>query len=144
WYTAAVDERIAAAAPVCSTFTWGSQVEHWLGRGEGDCIYYPTTYLKGFPVVAALIAPRPLLILSGEKDFIFPPDGYHEVFQRARRVYDLYAGSGGNSERIREVDDAVGHSDAPKLLREARQWMQRWLKDDPSELPLESPAPAKT
>src|SRR3989454_12839212 len=28
WYTAAVDERISAAAPVCSTFTFGSQAEH--------------------------------------------------------------------------------------------------------------------
>ena len=32
WYTAAVDERITAAAPVCSTFTFGSQAEHWVAR----------------------------------------------------------------------------------------------------------------
>jgi dienelactone hydrolase len=44
WYTAAVDERIAAAAPVCSTFTWGSQAEHWVARGQCDCIYYNNTY----------------------------------------------------------------------------------------------------
>ena len=143
WYTAAVDERIAAAAPVCSTFTWGSQAEHWVARGQCDCIYYHNSYRWDFPIVAALIAPRPLLILSGQKDTIFPPDGYHEVFQRGKRVYDLYAGSGAKSDRIREVDDDVAHSDPPLFLREARQWMQRWLKGDAADLPLETNSPPK-
>ena len=143
WYTAAVDERIAAAAPVCSTFTWGSQAEHWLARGQCDCIYYLNSYRWDFPIVAALIAPRPLLILSGQKDTIFPPDGYHEVFQRGKKVYDLHAGGTGKSDRIREVDDDVAHSDPPLFLREARQWMQRWLKDDSTPLPLETNTPAK-
>jgi hypothetical protein len=116
---------------VCSTFTWGSQAEHWVARGQCDCIYYLNSYRWDFPIVAALIAPRPLMILSGQKDTIFPPDGYHEVFQRGKKVYDLYAGGTGKSDRIREVDDNVAHSDPPLFLREARQWMQRWLKDDP-------------
>ena len=141
WYTAAVDERIAAAAPVCSTFTFGSQAAHWIASGQCDCIYYHNTYLVDFPVVGALIAPRPLLIISGQKDTIFPPDGYHEVFQRTKRVYDLYAGAA--SERIREVDDNVGHSDPPLFLREARQWMQRWLKGDPAALRQETNSPPK-
>ena len=143
WYTAAVDERIAAAAPVCSTFTWGSQAEHWLARGQCDCIYYNNTYAWDFPIVAALIAPRPLLILSGQRDSIFPPDGYHPVFQRAKKVYDLCAGPGADSDRIREVDDNVEHSDPPLFLREARQWMQRWLKGDATPLPLETNNPPK-
>src|SRR3989442_11327992 len=141
WYTAAVDERIAVAAPVCSTFTFGSQAEHWLARGQCDCIYYHNTYRWDFPMVGALIAPRPLLIISGQKDTIFPPDGYHAVFQRVKKVYDLYAKS--NSERIREVDDNVGHSDPPLFLREARQWMQRWFKDDPTSLREETNSPPK-
>jgi cephalosporin-C deacetylase-like acetyl esterase len=137
WYTAAVDERIAAAAPVCSTITYGSQAAHWLAAGQCDCIYYNNTYSWDFPIVGALIAPRPLLILSGQKDTIFPPDGYHEAYQRAKKVYDLY----GNSDRIREVDDNVGHSDPPLFLREARQWMQRWLKDDPTPLSEDANTP---
>jgi cephalosporin-C deacetylase-like acetyl esterase len=141
WYTAAVDERISAAAPVCSAFTFGSQAEHWLAKGQCDCIYYHNTYAWDFPIVGALIAPRPLLILSGQKDTIFPPDGYHDAFQRAKKIYDLYAGE--DSDRIREVDDNVEHSDPPLFLREARQWMQRWLKDDPAPLPLETNSPPK-
>lgn len=135
WYTAAVDDRIAVAAPSCSTFTYGDQAEKWLAKGQCDCIYYINTYAWDFPLVGALIAPRPLIILSGQKDTIFPPDGYHAVFQRAKKVYDLYAG--GSSDRIREVDEAVPHSDSPLLLAEARQWMARWLKNDPTPVPLE-------
>ena len=112
WYTAAVDERIAVAAPSCSTFTYGSQAEHWLASGQCDCIYYINTYGWDFPMVGALIAPRPLIILSGQQDTIFPPDGYHAAFQRAKRVYDLY----GSSDRIQEFDDNVPHSDSPLML----------------------------
>lgn len=141
WYTAAVDERVAVAVPVCSTFTYGSQAHHWIASGQCDCIYYHNTYLWDFPIVAALIAPRPLLIISGQKDTIFPPDGYHAVFERARRIYELYAK--GNSDRIREVDDNVGHSDPPLFLREARQWMQRWLRNDSTPLAIETNSPAQ-
>lgn len=138
WYTAAVDERVAVAAPVCSTITMGSQAVHWRAAGQCDCIYFHNTYLTDFPLVAALIAPRPLLICSGQQDGDFMPDGYHEVFRRAQRIYGFYE-TRENPPRIREVDDAVGHSDAPKFRQEVRQWMNRWLKKDtrPIELPLD-------
>lgn len=137
WYLAALDDRVAAAAPSCSTYTFGSQAAHWLARGQCDCIFYHNTYAWDFPVVAALIAPRPLLITSGRNDTIFPPDGYHEVFQRAQRVYDAFAG--GPSDRLREVDAEVGHTDAPEFLRASREWMNRWLRNDPR--PLDTPPP---
>ena len=143
WYTAAVDERVAVAAPVCSTFTFGSQAEHWVARGQCDCIYYHNTYLLDFPVVGALIAPRPLLIFSGRKDSIFPPDGYHEVYRRAQEDLRSLRRGGTNGERIREVDDDVEHTDAPLFLREARSWMQRWLKKDAAPLPPEDRQPTQ-
>ncbi|MGE3308345.1 MAG: alpha/beta hydrolase [Limisphaerales bacterium] len=143
WFTAAVDERIAVAVPVCATYTFGSQAAHWVAAGQCDCIYFNNTYLIDFPVVAALIAPRPLLICSGRKDGDFPPDGYHEVYRRAKRVYDLYGEAvdaskrGTERERIREVDDDVGHTDAPLFRQAARQWMNRWLRGDTTPVPME-------
>lgn len=137
WFTAAVEDRIAVAAPSCSTYTFGSQAAHWVASGQCDCIYFHNTFLVDFPVVGALIAPRPLCILSGRRDVDFPPDGYHEVFRRVRRIYQLYGGNAADPERVKEVDDDVGHSDPPLFLKEARQWMQRWLKGDPSPLEME-------
>ena len=141
WYIAATDERVRAAAPVCSTFTFGSQAANWRASGQCDCIYFHNAYGWDFPIVAALIAPRPLLIISGRQDLDFPPDGYHEVFRRSKKIYDLYAT--GDSDRIREVDDDVGHSDPPQFLREARQWMRRWLKDESAPLGPETNSPPR-
>ena len=141
WYLAAVDERVRAAAPVCSTFTFGSQASGWRASGQCDCIYFHNAYGWEFPMVAALIAPRPLLIISGRQDLDFPPDGYHDVFKRSKQVYDFYAG--GDSDRIREVDDDVGHSDPPQFLREARQWMRRWLQNESTPLDAESDVPPR-
>jgi cephalosporin-C deacetylase-like acetyl esterase len=129
WYTAAVDDRVAAAAPVCSTYTFGSQAAHWVAAGQCDCIYFHNTYLTDFPIVGALIAPRPLIMLSGRRDSDFPPDGYHEVYRKVKGVYDLYSGPDGNSDRVKEVDADVGHADVPLFLKEARQWMGQWLKN---------------
>jgi len=130
WYTTALDDRIAVAAPVCSTFTFGSQAAHWVAAGQCDCIYFHNTYLTDFPLVGALIAPRPLSIFSGQRDADFPPDGYHAVFSQVKKIYDLYSDQ-FREERVRELDGDVGHTDAPAFLRGAREWMTKWLKKDP-------------
>jgi dienelactone hydrolase len=125
WFAAAVDERVAAAASVCGTWTFGTQAEHWRAAGQCDCIYFNNTFLSDLPTAGALIAPRPLLICGGRKDADFPPDGYRGVFEKLRRVYGLEA---GGAERVRLVDEDVGHTDSPLFRAEARLWMDRWLK----------------
>ena len=117
------------AAPVCGTWTFGTQAEHWRASGQCDCIYFHNTFLADLPTAGALIAPRPLLICGGRKDADFPPDGYREVFEKLRRVYGLEA---DGAERVRLVDEEVGHTDSPLFRAEARQWMGRWLKNDAS------------
>lgn len=132
WYLAALDSRVAVAAPSCSTFTFGSQAAHWLASGQCDCIYYHNIHRWDFPVLAALIAPRPLLMTSGQRDSIFPPDGYREVFRQGKRIYGLLPGM--PLERIAEVDADVGHSDPPEFLAASRAWMNRWLRHDPGRV----------
>ena len=135
WFAAAADERIAVAVPVCATYTFASQAKHWRASGQCDCIYFNNTFMTSFSTVGALIAPRPLMMCSGRKDPDFPPDGYHAAFRQAKRIYDLYSDAKTPSDRIEEVDEAVGHTDSPLFRREARQWMNRWLKGD--DTPLE-------
>jgi len=94
WYTAAVDERISVAAPVCSTFTFGSQAEHWLARGQCDCIYYHNTYAWDFPTVGALIAPRPLLLLHSANDSVTPTEQSIDLFLHAGQPTDLHLVAG--------------------------------------------------
>ena len=124
---AALDERIRAAAPSCSTYTVGDQAARNLLRWQCDCTFYPNVHRIDFPAVAALVAPRPLLMTAGRKDPIFPPSGSREVYRKAKRIFDLC----GASDNVRLVESNEGHTDPPLFLRESRQWMCRRLHSDP-------------
>lgn len=145
WFIPAADDRVAVAAPVCGTFTYGSQAEHWRAFGQCDCIYYMNPYQLDLPAVGALIAPRPLLICSGRRDADFPPDGYHAVYERLRGVYRLYRDHPEAEARVREVDEDAGHSDTLLFRQQTRAWMNRWLRGDTRPVPLDpGPLPHTT
>lgn len=129
-YLAAIDERVAVAAPSCSTYTIGNQVAQSLIQQQCDCTFYPNVYGIDFPEVLALIAPRPLLILGGRKDPIFPPAGFREAFQRATKIYSLFQVPCGPGPRIRLIESDQAHTDPPHFLLETRRWMCRWLGVD--------------
>lgn len=127
WYTAAVDDRVRVASPVCSTWS----VEHHTALNavheNCDCIYFVNTFLADLPSVGALIAPRPLKILNAMRDPSFPAPGYHGVFQRTHAIYELY----GAGDRIQEYEHDAPHSDILPFRKYADEWINRWLKDDP-------------
>ncbi len=126
WYTAAADERIQVAVPVAATWTVDHQVQADLLAENCDCIYFPNTYQADLPLVGALIAPRPLRIISAQKDTMFPPAGYHAVYERVRRIYELY----NAADKITEYDYPVPHSDVVPFRKMADEWIGRWLKGD--------------
>ena len=135
---AALDERIQAAAPSCSTYTVGDQAARNLLRWQCDCTFYPNVYRLDYPAVAALVAPRPLLITAGRQDPIFPPSGAREVYRQAKRIFELC----GARDSVRLVESNAGHTDPPLFLRESRQWMCRRLHPDPETvLPKVAEAP---
>ena len=55
--------------------------------------------------LAGLIAPRPLVIVSGIEDPIFPQAGVQKAFQEARRMYE----GAGAAEKIKLVTGKGGH-----------------------------------
>ena len=136
-YLAALDERVAVAAPSCSTYTLGTQVALGLVQQQCDCTFYPNVFGMDFPEVLALIAPRPLLILGGRKDPVFPPRGFRDAFRLARRIYDLYDKPRCLEPRIRLVESNRGHTDPPHFLSETHRWMCRWLRNRGESSPAE-------
>ncbi|MDS4068160.1 MAG: acetylxylan esterase [Candidatus Competibacter sp.] len=134
-YLAALDDRVAVAAPSCSTYTIGTQVALDLVPEQCDCTFFPNVFGLDFPEVLALIAPRPLLILGGRKDPIFPPASFRAAFQRARKIYALFAEQGRTGPLIRLVESDEGHTDPPHFLRDTRDWMCRWLREDEGSTP---------
>jgi dienelactone hydrolase len=85
-YAAACDARIAVAVPSCSfcTFVGRDGVVH-----HCDCNTVPGILAWGeFHDVAALIAPRPLLIVNGRQDTLFPLPEVDRAVERVHRIYD--------------------------------------------------------
>lgn len=50
--------------------------------------------------VAALVAPRPLFIESGERDPIFPLKGSLESFSRVQRVYEVFSAKNHTAQEV--------------------------------------------
>ena len=102
-YAAALDTRIAAAMPSCAVSSFISSIGV---RRHCACNYVPGI-AREFDMgdIAGLIAPRPLIVVSGENDGLFPVEGAKEQVRIARASYEA-AGAPG---RIAHVIGPEGH-----------------------------------
>jgi dienelactone hydrolase len=127
WFTAAVDERIKVAVPVMGISTYAADVADDTERRHCDCMFVINTYLHDMLHQGALIAPRPLYMMHGRQDLLFPVAGYKEF---ERRVGDLYA-SYGVREAFQSLEVDTGHQDSDLLRGEAVKWFDKYLKKIP-------------
>jgi len=101
-------------------------IAHGELRAHG--VYYFTYgLLKHFDTegVLALIAPRPLLALTGDLDHGSPVDGIKVLAEQVGRVYQV----AGAPERFRNVIyPDTGHVYTPQMRAEMLAWFARWLK----------------
>ena len=72
WAVTALDDRIKVAAPTAGITTLKNHVSDGAIEGHCDCMFMVNTERWDFDRVAALVAPRPLLISNTDKDQIFP------------------------------------------------------------------------
>ena len=102
-YAAALDTRISAAMPSCAVSSFISSIGV---RRHCACNYVPGI-AREFDMgdIAGLIAPRPLIVVSGENDGLFPVEGAKEQVRIARASYEA-AGAPG---RIAHVIGPEGH-----------------------------------
>jgi dienelactone hydrolase len=135
WWIAATDDRIACAVPVAGIADLqahlsegypGDRLEKGVIAGHCDCMFMTNTYRWDFSLVAALVAPRPLLLGNSDKDAIFPVPGYRRLAEPVRKVYELLdAGS-----KFALLETQGKHEDTPELQRGEYRWMSRWLKGE--------------
>ncbi len=123
WWIAAIDERIACAVPVAGITSLRNHVIDGCVEGHCDCMYMINTYAWDFPMVAALVAPRPLLISNTDKDGIFPLDGVYDVYSKVRRIYELYGAEDNLGLDINEGP----HEDTQPLQVAAFDWFNKHL-----------------
>src|SRR4051812_47666315 len=90
WWLAALDDRIKAAAPVAGITDLRNHILDGTVEGHCDCMFMVNTYRWDYPQVAALIAPRPLMIVNTDNDSIFPLDGVERLHWKVKNIYELY------------------------------------------------------
>lgn len=134
WWISALDERIKVSVPVAGLADMQSQVVDDCVERQCDCMYYVNTYRWDHPMIAALVAPRALLISNTDKDPIFPLDGVVRLHKEVRKIYRLYGADGNLGLNITEG----GHNDTQELRTHAFVWFNRFLKGD--ESPVRMPA----
>lgn len=126
WWLAALDERISAAVCVACLTRYQDLIATGRLREHGIYYFVPGV-LEHFDTeaVVSLIAPRPLLTQTGDRDGGSPISGVNTINSFVERVYRLY----GKNECFRGVVyPGVGHKYTAKMWRETLAWLDRWLK----------------
>jgi hypothetical protein len=138
WWVGAADERVKCIVPVAGIADLRAHVVEGVADrykkgvigGHCDCMYFVNTYRWDFPMVAALCAPRPLLLGNSDVDDIFPVPGYRRLYDKAHRIYDLY----GAGDEFQLLETKGPHKDTPELRRGAFAWLNKWLKGETGEV----------
>lgn len=133
WWVAAADERVKAVVPVAGIADLEAHLcegavpryRDGVVSGHCDCMYFVNTYRWDFATVAALIAPRPLLLGNSDADDIFPVAGYRRIADKVRRVYALYDAE----EKFQLLETKGPHKDTPDLHIGINKWLGKWLKN---------------
>lgn len=126
WWIAALDERVKVAAPVAGITDLRNHVLDGVVEGHCDCMFMVNTYRWDYAQVAALVAPRPLLIVNTDNDSIFPLDGVQRVHRKVRAIYDLYR----FNSHLGLVIGPGPHKDTQDLQMPVFRWFNRFLKNE--------------
>ena len=136
WWVAALDERVKVAVPVAGITSLRNHVVDGCVEGHCDCMFMVNTQRWDFAQVAALVAPRKLLICNTDNDSIFPLDGVVDVYNRTRRIYKVLGAEASIGLHITEGP----HKDTQPLRMGAFHWFEKHLKGKSEVLLLSTPA----
>lgn len=116
------DERVKTGVVSCGTSLWRLIIEK--GISHNFAAYLPGMLKIGdSDEFFSLICPRPLMIIAGEKDPIFPVEGVRRIGERLTRAYR----DAGYPEKFQLIIHSEGHCFPSGLRQTACRWLKRWL-----------------
>ena len=130
WWLGAIDDRIKAVVGVACFTRYEDLIAIRALRAHGIYYFVPGV-LKHFDSegVMALLAPRPFLALTGDRDAGSPPEGMKKLEAILNRFYKLYA----KPEAFRSVIyPETGHVYNDDQKRKMVDWFNRYLRGGPS------------
>jgi dienelactone hydrolase len=117
-WLALLDERISVATPSCFFCTFRDSI---LGMWHCECNYVPNTLrFADMGDLMAAMAPRPLRIIAGELDPIYPVTPARQQFATVERAYALL----GAANRCSLAVHPGGHAHDHAL---SQSWLNQWL-----------------
>ena len=128
WMVTALDDRIKAAAPLAGMADLQSHIGDGVLDSHCDCNFFVNTYRWDFPMVAALAAPRPLLIGGTDHDRLFRLSSTLRIYDKVRGIYQLY----GATNQLGLVLAPGPHDETPELRLAVMRWFNRYLKGEES------------
>jgi dienelactone hydrolase len=123
FFLMATDERIRAGVVNCGVGTVQSFFDQHISHNAA-------WYVPGFldlgdtPAFVDLIAPRPLYLIAGERDRIFPLFGVRQIVAAAEARY----AEAGQSDAFTHTLFDGGHSFPAENRELAYAWLGRWLR----------------
>ncbi len=129
WFVAALDDRVKVVAPVAGITDLRNYVVDGTMDNHCDCMFLVNTYRWDYPMLAALCAPRPLLLANTDADSLFPLDGVMRTRNAVKKIYELY----GASTNLGLVIAPGPHKDSQDLQMPVFRWFNNHLKhEDPT------------
>jgi dienelactone hydrolase len=126
WWAAALAERIKAVVCVACLTRYQNLIAHGQVRQHGIYYYVPNMLAEKIDAesVVGLIAPHPLLTLTGDKDAGSPVDGVRIINAFQQYLYKLY----GKAENFRGlVYRGIGHEYTPEMWKETLSWLKKHI-----------------
>ena len=153
YFTAAVDTRVAAAAPLIGvqSFRWALDTGQWKARiatiqsafdaaasdakqSNPNADFVMTFYDRVVPGIyddfdgpsmLPLIAPRPLLVINSDSDANTPIAGVRLAVEAARPAY---AALNATDKLVLRVQENTAHLVRPDSIDAVTEWFVKWLR----------------
>jgi len=103
YHTACLEKRVKVAMPSCAFNTFGGSI---MAMRHCICNYIPRILeFMEQPDEAIMIAPRPLVIVAGQKDTGFPIEFVEQGFEKVKKIYE----AAGAPDNCKLVVGEAGH-----------------------------------
>jgi dienelactone hydrolase len=120
----ALDPRIKVAVAVGWMTSYPSQVKRHVINSIGLTFHIPGLYRDlDFPDLAALTAPRALMVINGSQDRLFHPDGVKHAFATIQACYKKAGVEDRQSCRLYDAP----HEFNLEMQSAAWDWLERWI-----------------
>jgi len=124
WFLAALDDRVQVIAPVAGMADLQSYAVEGTVDRHCDCMFLVNTYRWDYPLLAALCAPRPVLLANTDADEYFPLSGVRRTYDEVKQIYQLYKAPAN----FALVIGRGPHRDTPEMQAPVLAWFDLHLK----------------